>query len=102
MDQTTQINKDVNIVAYYFHNRGRRLRCYPKRMEWNGRSIEFTEAGLRHPTKKGQRMVHVFDMSDGNADYRLEFDAEALNWLLVSVSEMSSHAAARLAYTPAS
>jgi hypothetical protein len=101
MDQTIQINKDVNIVAYYFHNRGRRLRCYPKRMEWGGRSIDFTEAGLRHPTKKGQRMVHVFDMSDGSADYRLEFDAAALSWTLVSISEQS-YAPAQLAVAVAS
>jgi hypothetical protein len=30
-------------------------------------------------------MVHVFDMSDGTHDYRLEFDAERLTWTLVSM-----------------
>jgi hypothetical protein len=88
MDQVTYINKDVSIVAYYFHNRGRRLNCFPKLMEWNGKRIEFTETGLRHPTKKGQRMIHVFDMTDGNADYRLEFDAQNLSWTLVSTSDV--------------
>ena len=87
MDQVTKIEKDVNIVAYYFHNRGPRLRCFPKSMEWAGKRITFTETGLVHPTKKGQRAIHVFDMTDGNADYRLEFDASQLNWTLVSIAD---------------
>ncbi len=100
MDQVTQINKDVNIVAYYFHNRGRRLRCFPKAMEFGGKRINFTETGLVHPTKKGQRTLHIFDMTDGSADYRLEFDAQELTWTLVSVADISlTNNAAR--FTPA-
>jgi hypothetical protein len=87
MDQTTLINKDVNIVAYYFKNSARRLRCFPKRMEYDGKQINFTETGLVHPTKQGQRMIHVFDMTDGNADYRLEFDAQDLSWKLIAITD---------------
>lgn len=88
MENSVQINKEVSIVAYYFKNGLRRLKCFPKRMEYQGRVIEFSETGLRHPTKKGQRMIHVFDMTDGNADYRLEFDAAALTWTLVSIADI--------------
>jgi len=87
MENVNTINKDVNIVAYYFHNRGPRLRCFPKSMEYQGKRITFTETGLVHPTKKGQRTLHIFDMTDGNADYRLEFDAQQLTWTLVSISD---------------
>jgi hypothetical protein len=87
MENVNTINKDVNISAYYFHNRGRALKCYPKRMEWSGKTIEFTEAGLRHPTQKGSRTIHVFDMTDGQADYRLEFDAQELSWKLISIAD---------------
>jgi len=87
MDQAVQINKEVNIIAYYFKNSTQRLRCFPKRMEYDGQRIEFTETGMVHPTKKGQRMVHVFDMTDGNADYRLEFDAQELIWRLVAITD---------------
>jgi hypothetical protein len=27
-------------------------------------------------------MIHVFDVTDGGADYRLEFDSERLTWHL--------------------
>jgi hypothetical protein len=87
MDQVDLINKDVNIVAFYFKNSARRLRCFPKCMEYGGRRIKFTETGLVHPTKKGQRMIHVFDMTDGEADYRLEFDAEDLSWKLIAITD---------------
>ena len=90
MENVIKVNKDVNVVAYYFQNAGRRLRCFPKRIEYSGKSITFNEMGLRHPTKQGQRMVHIFDMTDGQADYRLEFDAERLNWTLISIADMSS------------
>lgn len=87
MDQAQIINKEVSIVAYYFKNSARRLRCFPKCMEYEGKRVKFTETGLVHPTKKGQRMVHVFDMTDGSADYRLEFDAAALSWTLVAITD---------------
>lgn len=92
MEDVTLINKDVAIVAYYFrgHNQPR---CFPKRMEYSGRQITFTETGLRHPTHKGRRMVHVFDMTDGAADYRLEFDAESLVWKLVYIADQKYAAA---------
>lgn len=88
MDQVTLINKEVSIVAYYFKNSARRLRCFPKCMEYEGRRIKFTETGLVHPTQKGQRMIHVFDMTDGTADYRLEFDAQNLSWTLVAITDI--------------
>lgn len=48
----------------------------------NGREVEISEIGLRHPTTLGKRTVHMFDVTDGGADYRLEFDSERLIWRL--------------------
>lgn len=93
MDHVTLVNKEVSIVAYYFKNNARRLRCFPKCMEWEGRRVKFTETGMVHPTKQGRRMIHVFDMTDGNMDYRLEFDAAALSWTLVAITDVSDYAA---------
>jgi hypothetical protein len=89
MENVNIINKEVNVVAYYFHSKGMRLRCYPKVMEYNGRRVAFTETGLRHPTRKGMRSIHVFDMTDGNDNYRIEFDAHQLIWTLISITDTS-------------
>jgi len=88
MEHVNEINKGVNVVAFYFKNAGQRLKCFPKRMEYEGKRVDFTETGLVHPTKKGQRMLHVFDMTDGSADYRLEFDAQTLDWTLVYIADV--------------
>ena len=88
MENTVPINKGVNVVAFYFKNAGQRLKCFPRRMEYNGKRVDFTETGLVHPTKKGHRTLHVFDMTDGQADYRLEFDAQSLDWTLVYIADM--------------
>ena len=88
MDNTVMINRDVNIIAYYFRGKDK-PNCFPKRMDIDGRQITFTETGLLHPTQKGKRMVHVFDMTDGKADYRLEFDAEGFKLEISSCKRRS-------------
>jgi hypothetical protein len=88
MEDATLINQDINVVAYYFKGKDQ-PKCFPKRIEYKGRQITFTETGLRHPTTKGRRMVHIFDMTDGQADYRLEFDATSLGWKLVYIADMA-------------
>ena len=58
--------------------------CVPRKFRRaNGREVAVTEIGLRHPTVRGRRTVHVFDVTDGAADYRLELDSERLTWRLV-------------------
>ncbi len=57
--------------------------CQPKRFRRsNGREVLITEIGLHHPTQQGHRTVHIFDVTDGEADYRLEFDSGRLVWHL--------------------
>lgn len=77
------VNERVEVVAAYYQHDQRSL-CYPIKMKHKNTEIVFTELALRHPTAKGRRMIHVFDMTDGQIDYRLEFDAEALTWTLVA------------------
>jgi len=92
MEDVITLNEDVTIVAYYFKDKDQ-PKCFPKRMEYEGKQVVFTETGLRHPTHKGERMIHVFDMTDGSADYRLEFDAMNLAWKLVYIADASYAAA---------
>ena len=64
--------------------------CVPRKFRRpNGREIDITEIGLRHPTIKGRRTVHVFDVTDGASDYRLEFDSERLTWQLKFIGDQA-------------
>lgn len=87
MDPTIAINERVDVVPIFYANAPERMLCVPWKMKFRGHEIVFTIFGLRHPTAKGRRMIHVFEMSDGVNDYRLEFDAERLIWTLVSMVE---------------
>jgi hypothetical protein len=86
MDQVTLINKDVNIVAFYFKNTARHLRCFPKKMEYAGRRIVFTETNRLREVEQLDEQKQIFDMTDGSADYRLEFNPANLSWKLVAIS----------------
>ena len=85
MDPTIQVNERVDVVAVFRGRADIGALCTPVRMRWRGRIVELSELALRHPTVQGKRMIHVFHMSDGSNDYRLEFDAEGLIWTLVAM-----------------
>lgn len=85
MDPTIEINQRVDVVALFRKSGDVNALAYPYKMKYQGREIVFTQLGMRHPTAKGKRMVHVFDVSDGANDYRLEFDAARLTWTLVAM-----------------
>lgn len=80
MNDEIFLNERIEVIAVF----GEGLNpCRPVRFRRaNGREIEVTKIGLRHPTTKGYRTVHVFDVTDDGADYRLEFDSERLTWYL--------------------
>jgi hypothetical protein len=76
----TFLNEPIEVVAIF---RPGRTMCEPIRFRRvNKREVTISEIGLRHPTVQGKRMVHMFDVTDGQADYRLEFDSERLTWRL--------------------
>lgn len=85
MDPTIVINERVGVVLIFNTGTADITLCLPWKMKYKNQEIIFTKLGMRHPTAKGRRMIHVFDMSDGNNDYRLEFDAEHLTWNLISM-----------------
>lgn len=87
MNDEIFLNERIDVVATF----GTGLNpCVPiKFRRRNGRVIEISEIGLRHPTVAGKRMLHMFDVTDGGADYRLELDAEHLTWRLIMEADRS-------------
>ncbi|OIP85943.1 hypothetical protein COV88_03610 [Candidatus Saccharibacteria bacterium CG11_big_fil_rev_8_21_14_0_20_41_19] len=80
MNDELFLNERIKVLAVFG---GGLNPCRPLRFRRiNGREVDITEIGLRHPNMKGKRMVHIFDVTDGQADYRLEFDAQQLTWHL--------------------
>lgn len=83
MTQSTTINSPVAVTAMGF---GRDLRAYPRRIEFEGTTYNFIDAGLRTVIRKGERMAQILTMTDGANNYRLRSDNYGGSWTLLSIS----------------
>lgn len=85
MNDETFMNERIDMLASF----GEGLNpCKPLRFRRpNGREVTITEIGLRHPTTAGSRTMHIFDVTDGGTDYRIEFDSERLTWTLTRMAD---------------
>lgn len=81
MKTYNQINSPVDVTAIGF---GRNLRTYPRRMEFEGTTYDFIDAGLRTIVSSGERVAQIFTMTDGTRDYRLRSDNG--HWTLLGMS----------------
>lgn len=77
MNQSIQ---EVNVTSFYFN----RARLFPRAIEYEGRELSFVENGLRCLVKKGQELVQIFNMTDGQSLYRLSFEPGSRTWKLLS------------------
>lgn len=77
-----QINTPVTITSMGF---GRDMRAIPRRMEFEGRSIEFIDNGLRAVIRKGERIAQILTLSDGDREFRLKSDNHGGSWTLLSI-----------------
>ncbi|HET9174268.1 MAG TPA: hypothetical protein VFN56_03230 [Candidatus Saccharimonadales bacterium] len=80
-----QINSEVDVTAWFFRAepQSHRLKSFPKRMNWGGREYSFVSDGLRFLVRQGQQLVQLFDMTDGQATYRLRQDGD--RWTLIGI-----------------
>lgn len=76
------INQEVSVTAVYFRSQGD-FDTYPRRIEFDGTTISFAD-GIRYLVRKGEQLIRLFDMTDGESQYRLRQDAE--QWTLIAIS----------------
>jgi hypothetical protein len=76
---------EIQITGVYFRAdpTQHRFESYPKRMMLEGREVSFKEGGLRYLIHKGQQLIRLFDVSDGQTNYRLRLDGDN-RWTLVN------------------
>ncbi len=78
--KTTTINSPVSITAVGF---GSDMSAYPKRMEWQGRTICFIDRGIRATIRRGESLAATVTMTDGQQSFCLRQMGGA--WTLLSV-----------------
>lgn len=81
--KTTKINEPVTVTAMGFR---KNLKVYPKRIELNGSSYSFIDAGLRCLVQNGNKIIaEIFTMSDGQSEYRIRNTGGG--WTLLSIAQ---------------
>ncbi len=79
----TTINKNVRVTAVWFDKNFNEV---PKRIEFDGRSYTFVDRGLRYCIKRGEQITRLFDLTDGEAYFRLKHEVDSSAWNLLSIS----------------
>lgn len=72
------INQIVNVNSFYFSPR--EMKAFPKSIEFGTTRYTFEE-GLQYLVSKGERLVKLFDMTDGKTQYRLKLEDD--QWTLL-------------------
>lgn len=75
----TLINSIVNVNSFYFQ-KGRDFKSFPRQIEFGTTRCTFKD-GFRYLVKNGERVVQLFDMTDGQTTYRLRNEDD--QWMLV-------------------
>lgn len=72
-------NQEVEVNGFYFAQ-GRNFKSYPRQITLGNQRFIFKD-GLQMLVQKGQDVIRLFDMTDGQASYRLR--NEGSQWILV-------------------
>lgn len=77
------INLPVTVLSMGF---GRDLRAIPRRVEFEGRAIDFIDNGLRTTIRHGEKFAQIFAMSDGSRTFHLRSDNSGGSWTLLGIN----------------
>lgn len=85
MAKINQIDKEANVTAVYF-GAGTPFKTFPRQIECDGTSYTFSE-GLQLVVQKGQELFKIFEMTDGQSQYRLRNDVQTRSWRLLTITQ---------------
>ncbi|MDR2063516.1 MAG: hypothetical protein LBQ02_01850 [Candidatus Nomurabacteria bacterium] len=80
MPVNTKLNEKIEVMALFTYGLNP---CEPLKFKRKGLEIKI-ESVLKTQIKfQGVATTHIFDVTDGESEYRLKFDSQSLNWTLV-------------------
>lgn len=68
---------------------GRDMRAIPRRMEFEGRAIDFIDNGLRMTVRQGDKIAQILALSDGSRTFHLRSDNRGGTWTLIGIGNGS-------------
>jgi hypothetical protein len=86
MEISSFVRQEVEITSVYFRSLSdhHNLESFPKKMIYRGQEYNFLNDGFRYQINTSREPVRIFDVSDGNVQYRLKLD-NANHWTLLGI-----------------
>lgn len=80
------INERVSMITVYNRETGK---VTPYKMRWQGRTYLIKQVAYHHKARRGRTIFHIFHVTDGTNDYKLNLDTETLQWVLEEIVQGS-------------
>jgi hypothetical protein len=81
MPINTKLNENIEVMALFTYGL---TPCEPLKFKREKGSEIKIESVLKTQIKfQGADTTHIFDVTDGDSEYRLKFDSKSLHWTLV-------------------
>lgn len=79
-----RLSEPVSVALSYNHQ-SRQVR--PLSLRWSGRLYQIEKVGLRHTYRDGATRHHIFSVVGGKLFFRLNLNADNLQWTLEEISD---------------
>lgn len=79
-----KVNEEISVITIYdADSRSNR----PVAMKWRGKKYKIESVAFYHPVRIGRVLHHVYSVTDGAMDFRLNLNSENQHWTLTEVSD---------------
>lgn len=81
------IFEKVSVITVFDEKTGKIM---PKKICWRNQDYLIKSLAYYHRVHQGKKIIHVFNVTDGNLDFRLSLDGENLHWTLEEIYDRSN------------
>jgi len=78
------INEKISVITSYNRETGIIM---PKKIRWQGRDYLINRLTYYHRARMGRVLLHIFHVTDGQLDFRLQLNSENLIWTLEEICD---------------
>ncbi len=78
------IDEKISVISSYNRESGTVM---PRKIRWQGRDYIIKSVSYHHKIREGKKLLHIFHVTSGTLDFRLEHDTDSLHWTLKEVCD---------------
>lgn len=79
-----KIGEKVSVLSIFNKQLGL---AAPKRIKWRNKTYDINKIGYHHKLKEGNKLIHIFSVSNQYLSFRLRLDTDNLHWTLEEVAD---------------